>query len=442
MGWLVLIVGFAAEVALAAYLIATKSRHDRFRSWIRIGAITLFVALSLLAVIRWSFRWYGIALFLLVLAIMAAVRLLGKHVPRRAFSPARTGFRGAGMFLLLLIATIPLLIFPQVKPLRTTGSHPVATASYTYTDANRTDPFSPTGAKRSVNVEFWFPKDAQGTFPLVVFSHGAFGIKTSNSSTFMELASNGYVVCSIDHPHHALFTIGSDRHLVTYDPGFYREVVGVNDGAYDEAEVFRLENKWMKLRTDDINFVLDTILAAARSAQSSSVYALVDAGKIGLMGHSLGGASSALVARQRNDIGAVVVLDADLQGEYLKYEDGKYTLNRSVYSTPLLAIVADDVVRLIAAVPDANEVVALQHVVLTAPHAYEVHIPGTNHMSVTDLPLASPLLASMMTRSVSKAGGPAPADKRAVMEEVNGLALSFFDEFLKGKGQFTPPGSL
>ena len=33
------------------------------------------------------------------------------------------------------------------------------------------------------------------------------------------------------------------------------------------------------------------------------------------MGHSLGGAASAQVARERNDINAVVNLDADLHGE-------------------------------------------------------------------------------------------------------------------------------
>ncbi|MBQ5851909.1 MAG: hypothetical protein IIW54_14020, partial [Lachnospiraceae bacterium] len=38
-------------------------------------------------------------------------------------------------------------------------------------------------------------------FPLVVFSHGAFGYYESNTSTYMELASNGYVVeCSMKFP--------------------------------------------------------------------------------------------------------------------------------------------------------------------------------------------------------------------------------------------------
>jgi predicted dienelactone hydrolase len=69
-------------------------------------------------------------------------------------------------------------------------------------------------------VEFWYPKDAEGTYPLVVFSHGTGSMKTSNTSTSVDLASNGYVVCSIDHPYHSLFTIGSDGKLITIDPSY------------------------------------------------------------------------------------------------------------------------------------------------------------------------------------------------------------------------------
>ena len=102
------------------------------------------------------------------------------------------------------------------------------------------------------------------------------------------------------------------------------------------------------------------------------------------------------MARERNDIDAVINLDADLQGEYLDYVDGKYVMNDTVYPVPLLTIFSDDLVRLIDAIPDANTVVAVKHVTATAPNAYEVHLPGTDHMSLTDLPLISPFLVSMI----------------------------------------------
>ena len=171
---------------------------------------------------------------------------------------------------------------------------------------------------------------------------------------------------------------------------------------------YKLEQKWMNLRTADINFVLDTILAHVKDTGSGAVYRLIDPEKIGLMGHSLGGEASAQVARERNDIDAVINLDADLFGEYLDYVNGKYVLNDKVYPVPILTIFADDLVRLIAAIPDANDVIAVKHVTATAPKAYEVHLTGTDHMSLTDLPLVSPFLVSMINASVPKgrrAGG-------------------------------------
>ena len=156
------------------------------------------------------------------------------------------------------------------------------------------------------------------------------------------------------------------------------------------------------------------------------------------MGHSLGGSSVGLVARQRSDIGAVVLLDADLHGEYLSYANQAYTLNETVYPVPLLAIMADDMVRLIDKIPDARDVVALEHVLATAPDAYRVHIRGTDHQSVTDLALSSPFFVSIITGIVPKAGGGEAADQLYVIETVNDLALRFFNAYLKGEGNFQP----
>jgi dienelactone hydrolase len=331
------------------------------------------------------------------------------------------------------------LILPQYTLPNPTGKHAVATVTYTYTDKDRTETFSKTVENRKVNVEFWYPKDTGGTYPLVVFSHGAFGTKTSNTSTFMDLASNGYVVCSIDHPYHALYTVGADGHMVTVNQPFFQEVMDVDNGKYDDAAIFKLEKKWMQLRTTDINFVLDTILAHAKESGSDTVYQLIDTEKIGLMGHSLGGESSAQVARERTDIDAVINLDADLDGEYLTYVDGKYSMNDKVYPVPILTIFSDVLEQLIDAVPDATTVVAVKHVTATAPKAFEVYLSGTDHMSLTDVPLVSPLLVSMINASVPKGGGQ-EVDAFSTIEKMNGIVLQFFNVFLKNEGTFTYKG--
>jgi dienelactone hydrolase len=440
MGTIILLIALVIEVAFAAYCIFTKSSQSRVKSFIRIGALAAFILITLAAAIQWSFRWYALAALLTVWAMLGALTLVRRKAEKNGYKTRAVVFRAIGTLLLVFLALTPALVFPQHRLPRVTGDHPVATANFTYIDKSRIETFTNTSENRKVNVEFWYPADTgpdgSEKYPLVVFSPGSFGTKTSNTSTFMELASNGYVVCSIDHPYHALFTVGADGHLVTMDPTFYQEVVDVNNGKFDEATAFELEKKWMQLQTADINFVLNTVLAQAQDNQADAVYQLIDPEKIGLMGHSLGGESSAEVARERNDIGAVINLDADLGGEYMSYVNGKYVLNDTVYPVPILSILSDSMVRLISAIPEASKVVAVEHVSASAPNAYEVHIAGTDHQSLTDLPLVSPLLVSVMTSSVKKAGGGETADKYYVVEKMNDLILTFFNAYLKGEGGF------
>jgi dienelactone hydrolase len=439
MGTIILIITFVTEAAFATYCILTKSNQERVQSFIRIGAFAAFVLFTLVSVIQWSFRWYLLAALLLVWAVLGAWTLVRKKEEKKEFRAGRTVLSAIGTFLLVLIVLIPALIFPQYTPPKVTGKHAVATANYTYTDKSRIETFTNTGENRKVNVEFWYPKDA-GIYPLIVFSHGAFGIKISNTSTFKELASNGYVVCSIDHPYHSLFTVDTDGHRTMVDRSFLQEVIDLNAGKYDEGTGFKLQQKWMNLRIADINFVLDTILTKAKDIGSGAVYQMIDRGKIGLMGHSLGGESSAQVARERNDIGAVVNLDSDLHAEFLNYVNRKYVMNDKVYPVPLLNILTDTTERLIAAVPDAKDLVPVEHVTATAPNAYEVHLTGTDHMSVTDLPLISPFFVSIINASVPKGAGQ-EVNPLATIEKMNDLVLKFFNAFLKGEGSFTASGT-
>jgi predicted dienelactone hydrolase len=440
MGTIIFTIALVVEIAFATYCFVTKSNQRRVRNFTRIGALAAFVLLTLVSVIQWGFRWYTLVLLLIVWAGLGAWALLRKKVDTHDYKALPIIGRGIGTLLLVFVTLVPALIFPQTKLPPMTGNHPIATAKYTYTDPNRIETFTNTGENREVNVQFWYPKDGGGPYPLIVFSHGAFGIKASNSSTFMDLASNGYVVCSIDHPYHSFFTVDDRGKRALVDRAFLQAVIDINSGKYDEGTIFKLQKEWMALRIADIQFALDTILAKAGQPGTDSVYQLIDSGKIGLMGHSLGGESSAQVARERNDIGAVVNLDSNLQGEYLDYVDGRYVMNDTLYPVPILNVVTDTTEKLIAAIPDANTSVALKHVDATAPYAFEVNLPGTDHMSVTDLPLISPALVSMINASVPKGAG-TEADPYATLVKMNDLVLKFFNAYLKGEGTFTIAGT-
>jgi dienelactone hydrolase len=400
--------------------------------------LAAFVVLALVSVIQWSFRWYGLVLLLFIWAALGVSGLGPKKAETDGHKTTPTILKAIGTVLLVFLVVIPVLVFPQTKLPPQTGTHGVATANYSYTDQSRVETFANTGENREVNVEFWYPQDGGGQCPLIVFSHGTSSMKTCNTSTFADQASNGYVVCSIDHPYHALFTSGKGRRTLV-DRSYLRQYLDVVNGKYDAATDYRLEHEWMNLRIADIGFVLDTILARIEDPTSDPMYRLIDSKEIGLMGHSLGGESAAQVARERNDIAAVVNLDADMAGEYVDFVNCREVLNDTVYTVPILNILADDLSRLIAAIPDAKDVVAVEHVAATAPDAYEVHLAGTNHFSVTDLPLVSPFLVSLLIAQVPAAGG-READPYGTIQKMSALVLELFNAYLKAEGTFTTAG--
>ncbi len=78
MGTIVLLTAVAVEVAFAVFCVITKSNQPRARSIIRIAAFTIFLLLGVLHIVDWSFRYYGLAALLLILAVTEAVHLSGR----------------------------------------------------------------------------------------------------------------------------------------------------------------------------------------------------------------------------------------------------------------------------------------------------------------------------------------------------------------------------
>ena len=86
--------------------------------------------------------------------------------------------------LVLAFCLLPVVLFPPMKPVPASGSYACETASYVWTDETREESFQNDGSFRQVAVQFWYPAtEKEEKFPLVVFSHGAFGYRMSNYST-------------------------------------------------------------------------------------------------------------------------------------------------------------------------------------------------------------------------------------------------------------------
>lgn len=339
----------------------------------------------------------------------------------------RRAFRrfGLTLVLILLVAT-PFVLFPPYHPLPATGPYTVVATRYTYIDESRVEQFSDEKENRRVNVAFWYPKDRSGkeTYPLIVFSHGGLGTETSNESLFLELASHGYVVASIGHPYHALWTRGEDGRITFVNREYFNELQR-EDAKTDKRQSYRYYQKWMATRTGDIHFVIDTILAKA-AGDAGGVHALVDGARIGVMGHSLGGSAALAIPRQRGDIAAVIALEAPFLYDIVSVEEGEFVWLDAAYPAPVLNIYSDSSWSHLAEWPQY----ARNHELLAGapPTAVSLHLPGAGHFSLTDLALVSPLLTRFLE------GGPAKHDREEYLRTVNQACLQFFDRYLKDKG--------
>ncbi len=420
LGIITLVVAFGMQVAFLILRISTKNWQPQATHFARIAAFTTFSLLTIAGVYWWGFRWMGLFLLLAVLAGFSAsyfARHTKKEKQYRGFRVVLSCISGC---LLVSFCILPGVLFPQFKEIAPTGSFDVDTQSVTLVDESRVDPFSPSGESRKLTVQFWYPSAAEDTdtFPLVVFSHGAFGFRGGNLSTFEDLASNGYVVCSIDHSYHSFFARHMDGSSTLVNLDFLNDAVNITNGVYDEKTSYEKTHEWLALRTADMSFVLDATL---RNDVPEAICSLVDPDKIGISGHSLGGATAAKLGRDRPDVDAVAVIDGTMFGEEVAFEDGRSVLNDMPYPVPLLNLYNEDHYE------EARQLGTAYDNLSASAHAsekYDVVIHGSGHLNFTDLPLFSPTLAQLL--------GTGQVDSRYCIETMNQVVLEFFNHTLKG----------
>lgn len=433
MGIFIIILVFIFELIFTVYCIKTKDNQNKFKSWVRIATFITFTGFSLTHIIDWGFQWYLLGALLLIFAIISRFKLFANKFGKKPYESWRVIIRGIFMVIIFSFVTMPAIVFPQYKEPEITGKYKVNTSTHTFIDTDRIEAFTNTGENRRLTVQFWFPESTKEKYPLIVFSHGAFGVRMSNTSTFMELASNGYVVCSIDHPYHAAGTMDVDGNLILGSRKFMQEVIDANSDLNSEKEQFELYENWMDLRTGDINFILNTILENAENNLVTE-YEIIDKSRIGLMGHSLGGAASTQLGRERKDISGVINLDGSMLGEYRMSTNGDIVINTDPYPMPLLNFYSEYVVKELIANPEY--VYPNKYISSISTNAFEVYIKGSNHMSYTDLSMVSPILADKLA-GVSGGLSKATVDKYYCIETMNKLVLEFFNSYVKGQGSFS-----
>ncbi len=436
MGTIILIIALIIELIFAVYCIRLKSNQKKIRSAICIIAFGVFVIFTSVSIIEWSFRWWAIAALLLIWAVLGAITLIKNKADKKEYKTFRIIRKAIISMVVIILVLSPALIFPQYKELEVTGTSLVETASYTYVDDSRLETYTSKGENRKLNVQFWYPDDTNliesSVYPLVVFSHGGTGIKSSNESLYRELASHGYVVCSIDHTYQSLYTKDENGKITFISMEFMNDI-SEEDASENREKSYHSYKKWMEIRTSDIDFVIDTIIANSNdSTTEERLYQLVDTTKIGVLGHSLGGSAALGIGRSRDDVSAVIALESPFLCDIEGVENGEFVFNSDPYPIPVLHIYSDSSWEHLDEWPQyAKNAELLSD---TEEIVYNVYMQGTGHFSLTDLSLTSPFFTRIFNAQETT------MDAEYCLEKINKICLEFFDCYLKGETEFVSEG--
>jgi len=319
------------------------------------------------------------------------------------------------------IMVLAVVLFPGLTGVKTTGSYAYASLTFELPDESRIESFKNDGSFRKLSVLVYFPDTdvlLNRSCPLIVFSHGGISFATSNISLYKELASHGYVVVSIDHTYHALYTkIGGKTIFI--DSGYMNEL-NTENSHKDIENSFNYFQKWMDLRISDINFIIDAFIESA-SKEGNSFYNLIDIDNIGVIGHSLGGSAALGVARQRSDVKAAVALESPYMSDITGVDGDNFTWNTTPYSCAIMNIYSDSGYPLIEA---DNKYVQNRNYLYNSGNVEYYYIQGSNHYTLTDLVRTSPILCAVLGGGYQKSG-------YDTLEFVNQKCVAFFDRYLR-----------
>ena len=261
-------------------------------------------------------------------------------------------------------------------------------------------------------------------YPLLFLSHALGEPRTLYTALSQELASHGYIVVCIDHPYGGITALPDGRVISTADD----PEAGNPEATAKQVEV------WAK----DASFVLDRMTAPSKTevAQVGRFARYVDLQRIGILGHSLGGAAALEACRVDSRFKAGADLDGAPFGRVTMEGLKKPTLimrSGPIYSDEDLAKRGrtraqwEEMGRQGRAMWDSLFQKSKNVMV------YSIKINGAGHMSYSDAPFVMP-------DTITRFGGQIIDAKRG-HEIMSHYIRDFFDKYLNGKNSELLDGS-
>lgn len=286
----------------------------------------------------------------------------------------------------VVLIALKFIVFPPVKDLPTTGKYEFTSEDYWLTE-NKVDPYSKKGENRQLQIRKWSPVDCPEQKPVVVASHGSCGTIGNNLTLYRELASHGYTVLAVAHPGQCASVKYENGKKSGPSGDFMKELTALNPDGNPE-QVYEIYHKWMDIRTDDLNAVMDDYIAKNGAARFIAE------------GHSLGGSAAYAMARIRKDVIGVLALESPMMYDIKGVENGALLFDDSDYEVPVLSIYSDASYPYLRVWEQYKNNARLLD--STNPLYKNIHYENIRHMGLCDLSLASPVLTAIMDKGFQK----------------------------------------
>lgn len=238
---------------------------------------------------------------------------------------------------------------------------------------------------------------SQTCFPVLLFSPGYDGVDTIYTSFIDELVSQGYVVVSMNHP----FVSG-----VTVFPGGRVVYIADLPGNFSESADFLKQSQQTVI--NDTLFTLDFIEQLNQTDDMLS--GIFDCSRVGMFGHSFGGAATMNCCFLDDRIKAGFTLDGVVYNEFIT----------GAIDTPFLLMCAEQRFN-----HSSYEYVWNQF----TSDAFQVGVVGSSHYGYTDVGV---LLSHMLPLIPSSTLGFGTVDARSLIILTRCFEHAFFDVYLKG----------
>jgi dienelactone hydrolase len=259
---------------------------------------------------------------------------------------------------------------------------------------------------------------APGRFPVVLYSPGAGDPRDSNLTLVENLASQGYIVVTVDHTGEAPATEFPDGHIVG------NSVVNAEFAqAYRDGTTLAFFTKLMNARQADTELVLDRL-----SGLPGRLTRGMDLNRIGMFGHSAGGFTAANVMYTDPRIKAGANMDGTM--EYNVVPDNTNLSQVALHGLrqPFLLIGS-------SSAADGSDIHREPSWASFWQHQRgwkaDITVNDSEHHTLTDYEALLPQLAGEVSTATLN-GDLGLVDPHKAVAADRALVDSFFDRFLKG----------